>query len=61
MLNIKDYKIGFNRRFDNIQIGIGYGNKIDCVTKAVVDNPGPGEYNLPSIFDKNKRSKISLN
>ena len=61
MFNMKDLKIGFNRRFDDIQIGLGYGNKIECETKAVVANPGPGQYNLPSIFETSKRFKIPLN
>ena len=61
MINTNDKKIGFNRRFEDIQIGLGYGNKIEAETKAVVANPGPGEYNIPSVFDKNKRYKIPLN
>ncbi len=61
MYNLKDKNIGFNNRFENISIGFGKGNKIDPVNKSVVKNPGPGDYTLPSIFDKNRRFIIPLN
>lgn len=34
----------------------GFGNKLD-LSKAANNNPGPGSYRLPSVFDKCKRKK----
>lgn len=36
----------------------GYGTKLD-LSKAANNNPGPGSYRLPSVFDKCKRKKRS--
>lgn len=39
-----------SNRFDGTSFG--YGNKIDVTKTNTRDNPGPGNYKLPSIFDK---------
>ena len=53
------YKSTDNTRFQNIKIGIGLGNK--TWGKSETLTPGPGEYNLPSIFDKKRKFKYALN
>jgi hypothetical protein len=42
-------------RFKNITFG--KGNKISFKTNNKV--PGPGAYNLPSVFDKSKRKNLA--
>jgi hypothetical protein len=53
------YKIKYrsteNNRYNGV--GFGYGNKSKL---NISDNPGPGNYNLPSCFDM-KRRKVPLN
>ena len=53
------YKIKYrsteNGRYNGV--GFGYGNKSII---NISDNPGPGNYNLPSCFDM-KRKKVPLN
>ena len=53
------YKIKYrsteNGRYNGV--GFGYGNKSIL---NISDNPGPGNYNLPSCFDM-KRRKVPLN
>jgi hypothetical protein len=54
--NIKVYA---NTRYENIKIGIGLGSK--STGRLREEGPGPGAYNLPSIFDKNRKFKYALN
>jgi hypothetical protein len=53
------YKIKYrsteNNRYNGV--GFGYGNKSKL---NISDNPGPGNYNLPSCFNM-KRRKVPLN
>jgi hypothetical protein len=48
-------------RFANIGVGMGLGNK--CWEKIISPNrnPGVGNYNIPSIFDKRRKNKVPLN
>lgn len=39
------------------KINMGFGKKMDF-SKALNNNPGPGAYNLPSIFDRKKRKTL---
>jgi hypothetical protein len=58
--NIKDNNFMKNSRFLNIGIGIGLGYR--SWSKMYSNNiPGPGQYNLPSVFDKNRKFKYALN
>jgi hypothetical protein len=57
-----------NWRYNNITFGIGgrspndNASKINLVIKLAMRlNPGPGTYNLPSVFDRNRKTKIPLN
>jgi hypothetical protein len=52
------FKFAENKRYDNIKIGIGLGSRNKSSSMLI---PGPGAYNLPSIFDKSKRTKYPLN
>jgi hypothetical protein len=54
-------KSSTNTRYSDIAIGIGYGKKGDAHPITSSKYPGPGEYNLPSIFDKNRKYKYALN
>lgn len=52
-------KIIENMRFTSI--GFGKGERTPTVNPSVKKNPGPGTYNLPTIFTKNRKSKFPLN
>jgi hypothetical protein len=57
--NIRENKLPYRTRFENIGIGIGLGNRLNFSKND--NTPGPGNYNLPSIFDKTKKTKYALN
>ena len=46
-----------NTRYNNISISIGA--RIEKKNKMIT--PGPGQYNLPSVFDKCRKFKYALN
>lgn len=46
-------------RFKNYGIGIGHGKRSDQVEGKIL--PGPGDYNLPSLFNKGRQGKYPLN
>lgn len=48
-----------NLRFTTI--GFGKGGRTSNENTSVKQFPGPGTYNLPTIFTKNKKTKIPLN
>ena len=56
-----NYKCSEYRRYKDIQIGIGMGEKNPYATGSTNKTPGPGQYNLPSIFDKSRKNKSALN
>ncbi len=48
-----------NCRYKTYGIGIGYGKRgINSDMKTL---PGPGSYNLPSLFDKRIQGKVPIN
>lgn len=48
----------YNSRFDLVEkrryhgVGFGFSQKSDFTNNATKNNPGPGQYKLPTIFDK---------
>lgn len=52
------FKFAESKRYNDIKIGIGLGSRNRNSSTLC---PGPGAYNLPSIFDKSKRTKYPLN
>lgn len=53
-------KITMNTRYNKNKIGIGYGEKTTIGGKGN-NTPGPGQYKLPSVFNKNKQGRIPMN
>lgn len=53
-------KLNQNRRYLDIGIGLGIGQKFSKKSPQL-KFPGVGDYNLPSIFDKTRRTKYPLN
>jgi len=49
-----------SHRYGNIGIGIGLGEKLNMKLTNTV-TPGPGAYNLPSVFDKSRKLKLGIN
>lgn len=47
-------------RFGNISIGMGVGEKLNIKLTNTV-TPGPGAYNLPSVFDKTRKNILGIN
>lgn len=45
-------------RYKNYGIGIGFGQRSNENIKV---SPGPGDYNLPSIFKKGRQGKYPIN
>ena len=43
------------------KIGIGYGTKMIPGNKEVLNNPGPGAYDIHSVFEEKFRKKIPIN
>jgi len=54
-------KMTENNRFRNNSISFGIGLRNYEIIEAMDKIPGPGRYNLPSVFDKLKTGKIPLN
>jgi hypothetical protein len=52
-------KIQQNLRYTNI--GFGKGNRVASDNTSVKQFPGPGTYDLPSIFKKSISKKVPLN
>jgi hypothetical protein len=52
-------KLYGDTRYSNIKISLGLGCKTTGTTNDFI--PGPGAYNLPSIFDKSRKYKYALN
>jgi hypothetical protein len=57
-----------NLRYSRIGFGYGDRNAIECKYLFITNNilakynfPGPGSYNLPSVFDKTRKNKVPLN
>ena len=53
-----NYKPVFNLRYT--KVSFGKGEKFDYIDSRK-SYPGPGSYNLPSVFDKSRKSKPALN
>ena len=51
------HKYVFQDRYQNI--GFGFGNRPDInpLKNILINNPGPGTYVMPSVFDKFKNRK----
>jgi hypothetical protein len=47
-------------RFKNYSISFGYGERQNLKDNIKV-SPGPGDYILPCVFDRNKSGKIPMN
>lgn len=59
MKYLPDRRIAYYDRYKKYGIGIGLGKRtIDDYIKLT---PGPGDYNLPSLFDRRKQGKIPIN
>jgi hypothetical protein len=57
-----DMKCVSNTRYDDISVGIGFGNRsLEKFLASKSGIPGPGQYNLPSVFDLKRKYKVSLN
>jgi hypothetical protein len=61
MKYLPDTKIVENNRFRNNSISFGIGLLHFQIKEQMDKIPGPGRYNLPSVFDKRKTGKIPLN
>jgi len=63
VLSPQKYKPNFSTieatRYQNIKISIGVGSKSSMLNNN--KSPGPGDYNLPSIFDLKRKNKYALN
>jgi hypothetical protein len=63
VLSPQKYKPNFKTiegtRYQNIKISIGLGAKSSMCNSN--KSPGPGDYNLPSIFDLKRKNKYALN
>lgn len=46
-------------RYKNFGIGIGLGKRSFDIGSKII--PGPGDYNLPSLFKKGKQGKYPMN
>ena len=59
-------KITENLRFTKVNFGFGERSPRENTCKKLLIEgikyvPGPGTYNLPSVFDKKRRYKVPLN
>jgi len=61
MKYLPDTKVVENNRYRNNSISFGIGLMEYQVKQQMDKVPGPGKYNLPSVFDKRKTGKIPLN
>lgn len=61
MKYLPDTKIVENNRFRNNSISFGLGLLHYQLKEQMDKIPGPGKYNIPSVFDKRKTGKIPLN
>lgn len=61
MKYLPDTRVVENNRYRNNSISFGIGQLYYQVKDQVDKTPGPGKYNLPSVFDKRKTGKIPLN
>ena len=52
-------KIVDSSRFKKHSISFGYG--IRPILKDRDVSPGPGDYKLPNVFDRNKNGRIPMN
>lgn len=48
-------------RYKTYAIGLGFGKRSQDQYNSSKGFPGPGNYNLPSIFDKRIQGKVPLN
>ena len=59
MKYLPERKLIEKTRFTKYGIGIGLGKR--SFEKSDKRSPGPGDYNLPSLFKKGKQGKYPLN
>jgi hypothetical protein len=50
-----------NNRYKTYGIGIGFGKRSQDQFNSTKSYPGPGNYNLPSLFDKRLQGKLPIN
>lgn len=50
-----------NTRYKTYGIGIGFGKRTQDQYNNMKSLPGPGSYNLPSLFEKRLQGKAPIN
>jgi hypothetical protein len=61
MKYLPETKMILNNRFKTYGIGIGYGKRSQDQFNHMKISPGPGDYRLPSIFEKRIQGKYPMN
>lgn len=61
MKYLPETKLTENSRFRTYGIGIGYGKRSQDQYNNMKISPGPGDYILPSIFEKRLQGKYPMN
>ncbi len=61
MKYLPEKKLTEGSRYKTYGIGIGLGKRSQDQHNPKKDIPGPGDYYLPSLFDKRKQGKYPIN